>query len=179
MLNTSWLEMVARQPETAPANAEPVVWHETFPGVAYRPLATGPEMMIVQMRFDKGSVAKLHRHSSAQAGYVLEGKLRITLPDQQLTVSAGHCYLLPPNVAHQFRAAERSVVIDVFAPGQASVRDLDFQVNATSEADEAALRTAAAADASLTLLPFVGSSARLGGRRRSRSAVRREPGDAA
>lgn len=138
MLNDSWVletvvrqrldglrqdaerERQARRVAAEPAGeAEPVVWREAFPGVEFRPLAAGPEMMITLMRFRRGALASLHHHRSTQAGYVLEGRLRVTLPDEQLTVSAGECYLLPPDAPHQVRALDRALVLDFFAPGHA------------------------------------------------------------
>lgn len=144
MLNDPWLlEIVAKQraeslrSEAAGARlasqaaarrddeAEPTVWREVFPGVEFRPLAAGPEMTIALLRFRRGAVSELHRHASAQAGYVLQGRLRVTMLDQQLTVAAGECYLLPPDVPHQIRAVEPTHVLDFFAPGHVAGSELD------------------------------------------------------
>lgn len=101
----------------ATAGADGVMWREAFRGVEFRALAAGPDLMITLMRFRRGAVAQLHHHGSAQAGYVLEGKLRVTMPGRQLTVQAGECYVLPPSVPHQIRALDRCLVVDAFAPG--------------------------------------------------------------
>lgn len=118
----------------------PFVWREAFSGVDFRLLAAGPEMMIMLMRFGKGAAAQLHHHRSAQAGYVLEGRLRVTVPGQQLLVSAGQCYLLPPGTPHQIRALERTFVLDFFAPGQASFDNLGVELAAGEAHTEGAAR---------------------------------------
>ena len=134
--------------------AESRQWREAFPGVEFRLMAGGPEMMIAVMRFQKGASAELHRHGCAQAGYVLEGRLRVTLEGEQLTIAAGQCYLLPPDLPHQVRALDRSVVLDFFAPGQSG---FDAVVG---QAETASARIAAAEE---RLAPS-------GARRRARAA---------
>jgi len=97
--------------------AEPVVWHEAFAGVRFRTLASGPEMMLTLLRIERGAAVPVHHHRAAQAGYVLEGCLRLTAPDGQRTVPTGECYVVPPGVSHQVRALEPTTVLDAFAPG--------------------------------------------------------------
>ncbi len=98
-------------------DAQPAVWHEAFPGVEFRTLASGPEMMLTLLRIERGATVPVHHHRAAQAGYVLEGSLRLTTPDGQRTVPAGECYVVPPGVSHQVRALETTTVLDAFAPG--------------------------------------------------------------
>ncbi len=173
------LQQAHAEPASEPI-PEPAPWREAFPGVEFRPLVGGPQMVMAQMRFRRGATVELHRHSSAQSGYVMEGKLRITLPDQQLTIAAGQCYLLPPNVPHQVRALERSFVLDVFAPGE---------VPAAGAADEVLAAVTAgrtAGPVSQEAQPARAGQRRsrttAGARRASRRAglgVRRAQGDAA
>ncbi len=98
-------------------DAQPAVWHEAFPGVEFRTLASGPELMLTLLRIDRGATVPVHHHRAAQAGYVLEGRLRLTTPEGQRTVPAGECYVIPPGVTHQVRALEPTTVMDAFAPG--------------------------------------------------------------
>ena len=98
-------------------DAQPAIWHEAFPGVEFRTLASGPELMLTLLRIDRGATVPVHHHRAAQAGYVLEGCLRLTTPDGQRTVPAGECYVVPPGVIHQIRALEPTSVLDAFAPG--------------------------------------------------------------
>jgi quercetin dioxygenase-like cupin family protein len=97
--------------------SEPAIWHEAFQGVEFRTLASGPEMMLTLLRLQRGAAVPVHHHRAAQAGYVLEGCLRLTTADGQRTVPAGECYVIPPGLAHQVRAIEPTTVLDAFAPG--------------------------------------------------------------
>jgi quercetin dioxygenase-like cupin family protein len=101
--------------------AESPVWHEAFPGIEFRTLASGPEMMLTLLRLERGAAVPVHSHRAAQAGYVLEGCLRLTTSEDQRTVSAGECYVVPPGLSHQVRAIEPTTVLDAFAPGFGSV----------------------------------------------------------
>lgn len=125
-------QRLGREAGGAGEEPEPVAWREAFPGVDFRALVGGPELTMTQSRFRRGAVARLHQHDAAQAGYVLDGRLRVSLPDEQLVVAAGECYLLPPGVPHQIRALEPTVVLDLFSPGRAAAEPREALTDASS-----------------------------------------------
>jgi len=131
------LRLVGRE-EVEPDSA---VWHSAFPGVEFRTLASGPEMMLTLLRISRGAAVPVHHHRAAQAGYVLEGSLRLTTSDEQRTVAGGDCYVVPPGVSHQVRAVEPTIVLDAFAPGFGQAPESGiFAIEAGGRPTELALR---------------------------------------
>ena len=101
------------------AASEETNWEPVATGVDCRALVEGPELTMAQVRFRRGATLAGHAHRGGQGGYVLQGKLLITLAAEQLTVAAGQGSYLPAGATHQIRAVEKSVVIEMHAPGAA------------------------------------------------------------
>lgn len=58
-----------------------------------------------------------HRHENEQLGFVLRGKVTMTIGGDARELSAGETYAIPSNVPHSARTgAEGATVVDVFAP---------------------------------------------------------------
>ena len=72
--------------------------------------------MIVHFILEEGAVVPSHSHPHEQVGYVVEGELEMTVAGETHRLQAGDSYLAPANVEHSARAAQRTVVIDAFAP---------------------------------------------------------------
>jgi quercetin dioxygenase-like cupin family protein len=62
----------------------------------------------------------MHRHVNAQLCEVRAGALRFFYEDgKQELIKAGECLFLAPDVPHEARAEEDSIVVDVFTPERA------------------------------------------------------------
>jgi quercetin dioxygenase-like cupin family protein len=86
-------------------------------GVTFKTLATGTNMMCTVMYYEKGNVVPFHKHPSEQVGYVVEGKLRLKIENEELgIIQAGDSYLVRGNMLHSLEALEKSVVVDMFSP---------------------------------------------------------------
>jgi len=92
--------------------------------VRFKTLATGANIMCTVMYYEKGNVVPLHKHVSEQVGYVVEGKLRVKIENEDLgIISAGDSYLIKRNMLHSLDALEKSVVVDVFSPPREEYRN--------------------------------------------------------
>ena len=87
-----------------------------LPGLIRRTLVCSDNMMICRFDLDKGVKIPDHSHSHDQAGYVVSGKIRITVDGKSLDLGAGDSYSAPPNALHSAQALEASVVVDAFYP---------------------------------------------------------------
>jgi mannose-6-phosphate isomerase-like protein (cupin superfamily) len=64
-----------------------------------------PELVLTETRLEPGQVGTdphVHRHH-ADAFYVLEGELLVTLGEEEVMLDAGGFVLIPPEVVHSFR----------------------------------------------------------------------------
>ncbi len=86
-------------------------------GVTFKTLATGTNIMCTVMYYEKGNVVPFHKHPSEQVGYVVEGKLRLKIENEDLgVIQAGDSYLIKGKMLHSLEALEKSVVVDTFSP---------------------------------------------------------------
>ncbi|OPY50786.1 MAG: Cupin domain protein [Methanosaeta sp. PtaU1.Bin112] len=87
-----------------------------LPGLIRRTLVCSENMMICRFDLDKGVEIPNHSHPHDQAGYVVSGKIRITVDGKSCDLGAGDSYSASPNVPHSALALEASVVVDTFNP---------------------------------------------------------------
>src|SRR5712692_367798 len=89
---------------------------EPSPGLLRRTLVWGERMLFVEFTVPAGSGVPRHNHPHEQVGYIVSGRMEITIGDEVRVLGAGDAYLMPSNVYHHTRALEDMVVIDVFSP---------------------------------------------------------------
>ena len=85
-------------------------------GVSRRVLAHTPQLMTVEVTFEKGGVGSVHAHPHAQNTYVQSGRFRFTVDGEAVEVTAGDSIAFPPNVPHGTVCIEAGTLLDVFAP---------------------------------------------------------------
>ncbi len=91
-----------------------------------RRLVTGDRLMIAQVYLAKGAIVPQHSHDNEQLAYILEGKLRFWLGEDEaevVDVSAGELLHIPSNLPHKAEALEDTLDLDVFAPPRADWLD--------------------------------------------------------
>jgi len=84
-----------------------------------RRLITGERMMLAHVYLDKGCVVPQHSHDNEQLTYILEGKLRFFLGEDEsevVDVAAGEVLHIPSNLPHKAEALEDTLDVDVFSP---------------------------------------------------------------
>ena len=100
--------IVHRNQDTTPVPA--------LPGIIRRTLVHGPKMMICEFSLQAGSVLPIHTHPHEQAGYVVSGKIRLTLGEETHDLGPGDSYYAAPNVPHGATILETAIVVDTFCP---------------------------------------------------------------
>ena len=93
--------------------------HREFKGVNFEVLAVGKDAMLTKMNFKKGQIVPLHSHPNEQCGYVISGKHRITIVNEETILNCGDSYSIPKNVNHSWEVLEEGVIIDFFTPPRA------------------------------------------------------------
>ena len=84
-----------------------------------RRLITGDEMMIAHVYLRKGCIVPKHEHANEQLTYVLEGRLRFVLgedEDETVDVGAGEVLHIPGHLPHGAEALEDTLDVDIFHP---------------------------------------------------------------
>ena len=96
---------------------------EVFPGLIRRTLISGDKLMICRFDLDRGVEIPGHSHPHDQAGYVVSGKIRVTVEGKSLDLGPGDSYSAPSGVLHSALALEATVVVDTFCPPRDDYRD--------------------------------------------------------
>ena len=87
------------------------------PGLTRRVLAQNPKLMLVEHRMTSDWVGARHSHPHDQAVYVISGKLRFSVGDQEaFEAKTGDSFVVRGGVEHQAWAIEAAVVLDAFTP---------------------------------------------------------------
>jgi len=96
--------------------AEQIEQVEMVPGVLRRTLGHGDEMLLCEFTGTAGSEVPVHTHPHAQVGYVVRGRMRLSIGDEAETFEAGDSYYIPGDAPHGGVWVEDCVVVDVFCP---------------------------------------------------------------
>lgn len=89
---------------------------ETHSGVHRRAMAATDEAMLCEFFFEREAVVPMHSHLNDQIGYVIYGKVEVTIGGEMRVCQPGDSYAVPGGVAHNTRAVVDSLVIAIFSP---------------------------------------------------------------
>ena len=98
---------------------------ELNPLIGRRLIAT-ERMMIAHVYLQQGSIVPRHEHENEQLTYILEGKLRFWLGDDEaeiVDVGAGEVLHIPSHLPHKAEALETTLDMDIFCPPRADWLD--------------------------------------------------------
>ncbi|HVU11549.1 MAG TPA: cupin domain-containing protein [Phototrophicaceae bacterium] len=89
---------------------------EMMTGVHRRTMATTDEEMLCEFFLERDSLVPQHSHMNDQIGYVIYGKVEMTIGDVVQICNPGDSYAIPGGITHSARALIDSLVIDCFSP---------------------------------------------------------------
>lgn len=84
-----------------------------------RRLITGDGMMLAHVYLKKGCIVPRHNHHNEQLTYIISGKLRFWIGEdeaQVIDVGAGEVLHLPSMIWHKAEALEDTLDVDIFNP---------------------------------------------------------------
>lgn len=85
-------------------------------GVQQKTLVHGDKTLMVEFLLQKDSVLPLHSHPHEQIGYLVKGRIRLTIGNDVHDVVPGDSWCIPGDVQHSAEIIEDSVAIEVFSP---------------------------------------------------------------
>ena len=91
-------------------------YSDPLPGVRMKTLCYGDKTLLSEFRLTGGTVLPLHSHVYEQTGYLVSGRLLLTIGDEQHEVAPGDSWSIPGDVRHGAKCLEDAVAIEVFAP---------------------------------------------------------------
>jgi quercetin dioxygenase-like cupin family protein len=97
---------------------EKILWEAVTDGVQRKILGYGPDLMLVHVKFKKGSIGYVHKHPHRQVSYIESGSFEVNIGGEKKIQKAGDCYYLPADIEHGVVALEDSSLLDVFTPAR-------------------------------------------------------------
>jgi quercetin dioxygenase-like cupin family protein len=85
-------------------------------GINRRTMAVTDEAMLCEFFLERGSIVKEHSHMNDQVGYIVFGRLEMTIGGQTKVLYPGDSYAIPGGVVHMAHAVVDTLAIDVFSP---------------------------------------------------------------
>jgi quercetin dioxygenase-like cupin family protein len=90
-----------------------------LPGIERKTLVYGQLTLATEFRMQAGSTLPLHQHPYEQTGYLVSGRMRMTIDGEQLDATAGASWCIPADARHGAEILEDSVAIEIFSPVRA------------------------------------------------------------
>lgn len=91
-------------------------YQDALPGIRRRTLAYGDTTMMTEFRLRGGAVLPVHDHPHEQTGYLVTGRLRLTIHDETRDLGPGDSWSIPGGVPHGAVALADTVAVEVFSP---------------------------------------------------------------
>jgi quercetin dioxygenase-like cupin family protein len=84
--------------------------------IRQKTLVHGEKTLMTEFRLEKGAILPRHSHPHEQTGYLVSGRLDLTVGTETYRVEPGGSWCIPGNVEHTAVASEDTVAIEVFSP---------------------------------------------------------------
>ena len=91
-------------------------YKQILPGIRIKTLVYGDKSLLSEFRMEQGSKLPFHAHPQEQTGYLISGRVRLTIGDEIFEVEPGDGWSVPGNVTHRAEILADSVAIEVFSP---------------------------------------------------------------
>jgi quercetin dioxygenase-like cupin family protein len=84
--------------------------------IRQKTLVFGDKSLLTEFRLEQGALLPSHHHTHEQTGYLVSGRMDLTIGDTTHPVEPGDSWCIPGGTPHCAVALADSVAIEVFAP---------------------------------------------------------------
>jgi len=85
-------------------------------GIEQKTLVYGDKTLMTEFLLQKGSILPVHAHPHEQTGYLVKGRIRLSIGDETHEAQPGDSWCIPGGVEHGAHIIEESVALEVFSP---------------------------------------------------------------
>jgi quercetin dioxygenase-like cupin family protein len=87
-----------------------------LPGIARKTLVSGEQTLLAEFTLAQGATLPMHSHPQEQTGYLVKGRMTLTIGGAAHDACAGDAWTVPGGVPHGASVLEDSVAVEVFSP---------------------------------------------------------------
>jgi len=91
-------------------------YKQVLPGIKLKTLVYGERTLFSEFRMEANSILPKHSHLHEQTGYLVKGKIRLTIGQQTFETRPGDSWCIPADTDHSAEILENSLAIEVFSP---------------------------------------------------------------
>jgi quercetin dioxygenase-like cupin family protein len=91
-------------------------YRRALAGIEQKTLVHGDKTLMVEFRLQKDAALPLHSHTHEQTGYLVKGRIRLTIGANVHEVLPGDSWCIPGDVPHCAEIVEDAVAVEVFSP---------------------------------------------------------------
>ena len=91
-------------------------YQEVADKIRMKTIVYGAKSLMAEFRLEAGADLPEHRHPHEQTGYLVAGRIDLTIDGRTHTVRPGDSWCIPGDVPHRAYAHEDSVAVEVFTP---------------------------------------------------------------
>ena len=91
-------------------------YKQVLTGIQLKTLVYGDKTLFTEFQLKAGSRLPKHAHPHEQTGYLVSGRIRLTIGEETFDVDPGDSWCILGNVEHQAEILEDSVAVEVFSP---------------------------------------------------------------
>ncbi len=94
-------------------------YNDILPGIKIKTLVHGEKTLMTKFVMESGSTLPKHSHPYEQTGYLLNGKIRLSIGEKTFDVAPGDSWCIDSGVAHSAEILEDSSALEIFTPPRA------------------------------------------------------------
>ena len=91
-------------------------WEQVDPLLRRQIHGYDDKIMLVHVKFSKGSIGPIHDHHHSQVTFVKSGQFEVSINGEKKVLKEGDCFYIPPHAPHGAVCLEDGILIDVFSP---------------------------------------------------------------
>lgn len=91
-------------------------YKEVLPGIRLKTLVHGEKTLFAEFRMEAGSSLPRHAHLHEQTGFLVAGRVKLTIGQQTFEAGPGDSWCIPGNTEHSAEILAQSHAIEVFSP---------------------------------------------------------------
>jgi quercetin dioxygenase-like cupin family protein len=91
-------------------------YQQALEGIKLKTLVHGDKTLFAEFRLEKGSHLPRHAHPHEQTGYLVSGKIRLSIGEDTFEAEPGDSWCIPGSIEHRAEILEDAVAIEVFSP---------------------------------------------------------------
>jgi len=91
-------------------------YKQVLEGIKLKTLVYGEKSLLTEFRLEKGRLLPMHAHPYEQTGYLISGRIRLSIGKDVAEVVPGESWCIPSGVEHGAEILADSVAIEVFSP---------------------------------------------------------------